>query len=135
MAFCQCVPTQFYNGKIINYFTCKDTEKLIYGTNHPQLKRSTHVTRVSHGCDSRGLQMLWLHTRVIFEMHTRVCFLHTRVLVYMRTYIRSTDIQTCSQLLTKVIFSMLNRVDGNENPSLLLQHFAQINTRYFIIFI
>ena len=27
-------------------------EVFIYGTNHPQLKRPTRVTRVSHACDT-----------------------------------------------------------------------------------
>ena len=37
----------------------------IYGTNHPQLKRSTRVTRVSHACNTKSSRV-----RHAYDTHT-----------------------------------------------------------------
>ena len=51
-----------------------------YGTNHPQLKQSMHVTHVSHACVTRGVT------------HKRVCILdstcvYTHTQYYTRVYV------------------------------------------------
>ena len=57
---------------------------LTYSTNHPQLKRSTRVTRVAW-------VVLWLQTRVYIEKHTRVhahiVFIHACVFTHAWVFV------------------------------------------------
>ena len=76
-----------------------------YGTNHPQLKRSTRMTRVSHACDTRGVN----HARVGFlgskRVYTHTQYLHTRA--YAHAVFTFACVFTCAHACMANVASML----------------------------
>ena len=71
---------------------------LMYGTNHPQLKQSTRVTRVPHACCLRVTRvcfswrgMLFSYTRVWVHACTR-----TRNFTHASAYTHTKCLATCA---------------------------------------